>query len=179
MVTYLSALRCAVNVEHALQTLQGQRFSLTGDTGSRALPPLIPLLRHRTKPDPAWLDEIRRAHTVKITESVAEPVEIPPARISLADPADFAETQQQIVTLQRALAELPEGDSATREFTPEFPPEIVISWKPEPGHPSPIELPETSAFWLSVFELVPGNDPWWEYLTWSQIYCRRLRAQSH
>mgnify|MGYP006443664803 CR=1 FL=1 len=169
MVTYLSALRWAVNVEQVLQRLQKQRFALTGDTASRALPPLIPLHRHPVLPEFAWLDEIRWTHPVMVPATPPKSTEIPSARIALSGPG-HDETAQRIIELQRALA------ANDRSDAPEFAPQIVISWREATPQASSIPLPETSAFWLSVFELNSGDDPWWEYLSWNQRYCRRLRA---
>lgn len=173
MVTYLSALRWAVNVEQALQHLQKQRFMLTGDTASRALPPVVPLHRHRVLPEFAGLDEIRWAHPVMVPAGNPEPAEVPPARIALGGHR-HDETAQGIIELQRALAALAADD---RGDAPEFTPQIVISWQEATPQASPIPLPETSALWLSVFELNFSDDPWWEYLRWTQRYCRRLRAR--
>lgn len=170
MVTYLSALRWAVNVEQALQKLQKRRFALTGDTGARALPPLIPLSHHRVFPEFAWLDEIRRAHTVSVASTPPQSAEIPPARITLTG-GDLDETAQHIMELQRALSADEQGE------TPAWTPQIVLSWQDAPPQTTPIALPETSALWLSVFELRLGTDPWWEYLSWNQRYCRRVKAQ--
>ncbi|MFW5695529.1 MAG: hypothetical protein ACOCYB_10195 [Alkalispirochaeta sp.] len=170
MVTYLSALRCAVNVEHACEQLQRKRFALRGDTASRALPPLIPLRYHQELPSFAVLDEIRRTHMVTMTWTGSTPAEIPPARVTLGDSSTGPDTERQIVALQQALSA---GD---HRQVPPVAPQLVISWSEALPSPSPIPLPETSAFWLSVFELNSENDPWWEYLTWTQRYARRLRA---
>lgn len=189
MVTYLCALRFAVNVEHTLEQLQRQRFALTGDTGCRALPPLIPLHRHEKAPDPAWLDDIRRKHVVKLNPSSPVPADIPPARIDLSsqDPSNITghnPTVEQIITLQRALSERsnatpPPTDFVPADLVPAYPPEIVLSWQDEDNHPAPVALPETSALWLSVFRIESANAPWWEYLRWTQVYSRRLKAQQH
>ncbi|MFW5827541.1 MAG: hypothetical protein ACOCU4_05595 [Alkalispirochaeta sp.] len=170
MVTYLSALRWAANVEQHLQQLQKERFARTGDIASRALPPLIPLQRHRRLPEFPWLDEIRWAHTVSVAATRPESAEIPPARIALSGQG-LDETARHIVELQRALA-ADQGDDP-----PQFAPQIVISWQEATPQASPVALPETSALWLSIIELDCGEDPWWEFLSWNQRYCRRLRAR--
>lgn len=171
MVTYLSALRFAVNLEHSLQELQKRRFVLTGDTGARALPPLIPLARHPDAPGFARLDQIRRFHAVTLPKMDGEGEGCPPARIALTDQGESNQIERQIISLQRVLE--PSG------IAPEFPPEIVLSWQSQEALPCSVALPETSAFWLSVFQLEPGEDLWWEYLTWTELYRRRLRTQSH
>lgn len=184
MVTYLCALRFAVNVEHTLGHLQRQRFALTGDTGARALPPLIPLHRQESAPDPAWLDGIRRGHVVRLQPSSSVPTEIPPARIILtshesSNTCGHNTTVQQIITLQRALSVSSYTPAPPADSVPVYPPEIVLSWQREEPQPAPVTLPETSALWLSVFRMESENKPWWEYLRWTQVYSRRLKAQRH
>ncbi|HKK47950.1 MAG TPA: hypothetical protein VJ932_02565, partial [Alkalispirochaeta sp.] len=107
---------------------------------------------------------------VSVASTRPQSAEIPPARITLTD-HDLDGTAQDIMDLQRALSTDEHGE------IPAWAPQIVLSWQDAPPQPSPIALPETSALWLSVFELRPGADPWWEYLSWNQPYCRRVRAR--
>jgi hypothetical protein len=171
MVTYLVALRFAVNVEQMLQELQKDRFALIGDSGARAMPPLIPLCRYHQAPEAAHLDHVRKTHTVTLPRSEAVPMKVPPARILLGNTEHRQETARHIQALQRAL--MPPNSE------PQFSPEIVLSWQEETAAHSPAALPQTSAFWLSVFEYESGDKPWWEYLTWRETYARRLRTPSH
>jgi hypothetical protein len=52
---------------------------------------------------------------------------------------------------------------------------ITLSWSDtEPG-PSPIDLPGTSAFFLSHFEIIPGEQgAWWEGATWQELFSSRI-----
>lgn len=67
MVTYLTALRFAPNVEVELERLQRRIFSQTHDPSTRALPPLVPLHWSESAVAHDVLDDLRRRYSLLIT----------------------------------------------------------------------------------------------------------------
>ena len=174
MVTYLAALRFAANIEDRLDALQRRRFATVGDVSARALPPLIPLAAGHTLPRSGELDRIRKQNPVWFAgQRVVNTAVQVPARISLTA------TDTTLVDIAGLAAALtPPLAPETAGILPPRP-AIVLSWNDRHGTvegPSPAPLPDTAALWLSVIELrTPTRDgPWWEYLSWTERFRRRL-----
>lgn len=193
MVTYLTALRFAPNIEAQLENLQRRRYSQTHDASTRFLPPLVPLHWSEIPISRSVLDEIRRRHSLLMIRQTATIADLtPPGTIPLAlgndGRKDFdALVAHLVVTAPRAEAAL---SPAARSENPGAPPltsgarspgtdppaaGITLSWSDtEPG-PSPIDLPGTSAFFLSHFEIIPGEQgAWWEGATWQELFSSRI-----
>lgn len=84
MVTYLTALRFAPNVEVELERLQRRIFSHTHDPSTRALPPLVPLHWSESAVTHGVLDDLRRRYSLPVSgqpEGTAGPA--PPGIIPL------------------------------------------------------------------------------------------------
>jgi hypothetical protein len=110
MVTYLTALRFAANVEAQLDRQQRRIFSGTHDASARFLPPLIPLHWSAHEIELRYLEDIRREHSIRIVGvKGAAPGAVPPGIITLA-PGD-GEWHLDVLA-DRLAAAAPDGTKA-------------------------------------------------------------------
>ncbi len=167
MTTFLSALRFAVNVEHLLEERQKELFRSYGDTSAMFLPPLVPIVTTDKRPDLHDLDVFRKRHHLRVRPgSTSAHTEISgfPEMVS-----DF-ETQFGPVVTDTPF-------SGTTDSTARI---VRLSWHdPEPAS-FPVHLPETSALWLSLFEIETGSgDQWWSGGSWALCFNRRFTNRPH
>jgi len=178
MTTFLGALRFAVNIEAELSDLQRTRFTMTGDTSTRLLPPIIPIATLTAVPAEHHLDRFRKGHFLMYSgpsEGVSTPEPRPPAGYSL-----FLEGFE---ALQHDLVRLFDGAVSGEPFFPEGrspsgTPVLRLGWSSPPIDRTPPPLPRTAAFWLAIFEVRFSNDdPWWNGARWWLRYSRRLTSR--
>jgi hypothetical protein len=197
MVTYLTALRFAANVEAQLDRQQRRIFSGTHDASARFLPPLIPLHWSAHEIELRYLEDIRREHSIRIVGvKGAAPGAVPPGIITLP-PGDGERNLDALA--DRLAAAAPDGtagdgaaapgalDHRGRDqggkyhsgragiLTARPRGEIVLAWTGSRPGASPIDLPGTAAFFLSHIEIVESDQPaWWDGATWRELFRRRL-----
>ncbi|MFP4210156.1 MAG: hypothetical protein ACLFR8_02850 [Alkalispirochaeta sp.] len=198
MTTFLGALRFAVNVETALSELQRRRFSMTGDTSTRLLPPLVPIATSPGMPDENDLDRMRKKHylvhqgtegdTTIAESSVDSSRAMPPAGGYTLRIEGFAALQDELVEgwgvavpgspffPERSVPVV--GANTSDGPTPPDGPILRLGWGPGPDFPVLTSIPRTAAFWLTIFEVIPGEgDPWWNGAQWWLRYSRRLTSR--
>lgn len=177
MVTYLYALRWAVNIEVALAGLQAQRLRCCRDISARALPPLVPLVWADTALEDPALDRVRWSCPVRFAGLRAAPGtapdSCPPALLELPGSGRMTADLARLVTT--LLADLADGPVAAQ-------PGIALAWRgchpgepPETG-PCPVSLPATGAFWLSLLRIRFRGCAycWEEGLEWDELFSRRV-----
>jgi hypothetical protein len=185
MATHLGALRFAANIETPLARQQRELFRLFGDTSAMLLPPLVPIAVTDFLPSDHKLDVFRRSHYLRVSpaEPPAEPPEHPRRSVLPVVIHGFSAMQEDY---RRQFCPTPVSDLSF-DLPKEAPinvatgPHIHLGWdtqatSDQPPTP-PLLLPETSALWLSVFEIVPGpteGERWWESCRWYLRYSRRF-----
>ena len=180
MTTTLLALTFAPNLERLLRDIQDILFRWEAIVSSRALPPIVPILRLSSTPVDSTLDRIRKRCPITLAP--------PPHEICTRNGIVLLPTRfhgfETLVAACRSCA----GETVSDGVPPiiEAPVSIHLAWDaPHRFQPQTntratqiaSRLPSTSAFWLSVFEIESGPDRWWDGCTYRVPYRRRLTVR--
>lgn len=159
MATILWALRFAANIEQNLYTFRRRYFQATGDTSAMFLPPLIPLAVTPDLPPFHLLESLRKGHHLMLSKG------------STADEPIIHGFDRLQNDIRDDFSPIVEDSRLTKGPRPR----VQISWNDAAEIPESPKLPATSALWLTLYDITPGEgEAWWSHSKWEMNYCRRL-----
>lgn len=174
MVTYLTGLLTANNLQARLEQQQLLLFQERSFLSARFLPGLIPLVWSTQSLRETQLDHLRKSHPLRIRARAAEGEPTDRGRGGTMVVLDAA-ARGAVRSLARKIGGLAGGIFADPLGV------IRLAWE-EDSVNAAVELPSTAAFWLTQYRIdgpraAPAAPLWWEAAHWYEEYSRRLTVQ--